>query len=487
MMLGMAASSSMATPMGRLSQRGASSVITSAMPKLTGTPTSNAITDVTTVPYRGASAPNWLVTGFHSLLPRNLKPKVRSAGQAPVTSTNSIPITDASTSAAKSWVSPRKARSPSELSPVPFGTAPPSEPGGGGTVEVGPSPSSRKIAASCAACCEAATSFLLRSLVLGRPDLGSGGGVLQVLLPALLDQLNDRGGHRHEAQLLGGGVPLAITPVEELEHGPRHLRVLLLALEQHERGSADGPGRGAGLIREDHVEAPRLAPIRTLGGGLHPLVSRVREGASLILQLDVGHLVLDRVGGLHVADGPVDALDVRGDPLVALAADPDRPCHGLVGAHGLLPVRADLREVVGEDPGGPRAIRAVHDGDGHVRQLQALVQLDDLRVVPLLELAHQDLGQHIGRHLQLARLDARQVDDGHHGPHYHRELHQVRLVQLLGLERRIRRAEVDGAFGDLFDAAARADRLVVELDLGVLGVSVRPLRVQRIREGGAGA
>jgi hypothetical protein len=50
MMLGIAASSSMATPMGRLSQDGASSVMTSAMPKLTGTPTTSAITDVTIVP-----------------------------------------------------------------------------------------------------------------------------------------------------------------------------------------------------------------------------------------------------------------------------------------------------------------------------------------------------------------------------------------------------------------------------------------------------
>ena len=44
--------------MGRFSQRGASSVITSAIPKLTGTPTSSAMSEVITVPYSGASAPN---------------------------------------------------------------------------------------------------------------------------------------------------------------------------------------------------------------------------------------------------------------------------------------------------------------------------------------------------------------------------------------------------------------------------------------------
>ncbi len=40
----------MATPMGRLSHLGASSVMTRAMPKLTGTPRSSAIAEVTTVP-----------------------------------------------------------------------------------------------------------------------------------------------------------------------------------------------------------------------------------------------------------------------------------------------------------------------------------------------------------------------------------------------------------------------------------------------------
>src|SRR5690606_28387585 len=40
---------------------------------------------------------------------------------------------------------------------------------------------------------------------------------------------------------------------------------------------------------------------------------------------------------------------------------------------------------------------------------------------------------------------------------------------------------------DLLDAAAGADRLVVEADAGLLLVSVGPLCVDRIGEGGAGA
>ena len=50
MIEGIAASSSIAVPSGRLSQAGESSVRKSAMPKLTGMPISIAISEVTTVP-----------------------------------------------------------------------------------------------------------------------------------------------------------------------------------------------------------------------------------------------------------------------------------------------------------------------------------------------------------------------------------------------------------------------------------------------------
>ena len=53
------------------------------MPKLTGTPISNAMKDVTSVPTIGTSAPNFSVTGFHSALTRNPKPNFCIAGRLP--------------------------------------------------------------------------------------------------------------------------------------------------------------------------------------------------------------------------------------------------------------------------------------------------------------------------------------------------------------------------------------------------------------------
>jgi len=49
-MLGTAASNSMAVPSGRFNQRGDNSVRKSAIPKLTGTAMSNAMSDVINVP-----------------------------------------------------------------------------------------------------------------------------------------------------------------------------------------------------------------------------------------------------------------------------------------------------------------------------------------------------------------------------------------------------------------------------------------------------
>jgi hypothetical protein len=88
---------------------------------------------------------------------------------------------------------------------------------------------------------------------------------------------------------------------------------------------------------------------------------------------------------------------------------------------------------------------------------------------------------------QFARLDAREIDHRHHAAHHGRELDQAVLVELLGLERHVRRAEGHGLGDDLLDAAARTDRLVVHPEAGLFLVGVRPLGIERVGEGGARA
>ena len=84
MMLGIAASSSIAVPSGPRSHFGDSSVRKSAMPKLTGMPMRSAITEVVNVPTMATSAPNRSVTGFHSALKKKPKPNVRIDERPPM-------------------------------------------------------------------------------------------------------------------------------------------------------------------------------------------------------------------------------------------------------------------------------------------------------------------------------------------------------------------------------------------------------------------
>ena len=69
-------------------------------------------------------------------------------------------------------------------------------------------------------------------------------------------------------------------------------------------------------------------------------------------------------------------------------------------------------------------------------------------------------------------VDAGHVVDHHHGPERGRDVEHLGAGRqgrdLLVLHRRVGCAEVDGPLGDGLDAAARADRLVVDLDVRVL-------------------
>ena len=77
-----------------------------------------------------------------------------------------------------------------------------------------------------------------------------------------------------------------------------------------------------------------------------------------------------------------------------------------------------------------------------------------------------DVGQHRAGQLDLARRDARQVHHRHDAADHGRELQQAVGGQVVGLQRLVGGAEIDGLGLDLLDAAAGADRLVVQLVAG---------------------
>ena len=215
-------------------------------------------------------------------------------------------------------------------------------------------------------------------------------------------------------------------------------------------------------------------------------MARLHPHAVLVLQLRGRHTGLLGVGVLDVADRTTQLLDARGDALIALAADTDRPGDLLVGAGG--PHAAGRGgEVVREDPGRARAVGAMHDVDRARGQLETWVRGRDGRVVPRGDRAHEDACHGVGGQLQLTIGDALDVDDQHHAADDHRELGEAVALEVRLLEGRIRGAEVDGLGLDGRDAAARADRLVVELDAADAVVVSAPLGVERRREARAGA
>ena len=118
-------------------------------------------------------------------------------------------------------------------------------------------------------------------------------------------------------------------------------------------------------------------------------------------------------------------------------------------------------------------------------QRHALVDLGDLGIVPLGDLAVEDVGQNLARQLELAGGNALDVVDGDHAAHHGRELDEAVLLQLFALQRSIGRAEIDRLGADLADAAAGADRLIVQAVAGLLVVGLGPLGIDREREGRA--
>ena len=115
------------------------------------------------------------------------------------------------------------------------------------------------------------------------------------------------------------------------------------------------------------------------------------------------------------------------------------------------------------------------------------IELGDRRIVPVLDLAQEDLGERRAVERDVAALDAFEIDDRHDAAHHGRELDDADLVELFRLQRHVGGAEGHGLGADLLDAAAGADRLIVQAVAGLLLVGVGPLGVDRIREGRAGA
>ena len=129
----------------------------------------------------------------------------------------------------------------------------------------------------------------------------------------------------------------------------------------------------------------------------------------------------------------------------------------------------------------------MHEGDSLVRQLDARIELLNRRVVPGLHFAEEDLGQCRPVEHEIAGLASPDVHDRNDAAHHHGKLRQASFIQILAGQGRLRRAKGHGLGLDLLDAAAGANRSVVEPGSGLFSVGVGPFRVDGIGEACAGA
>src|SRR6185437_190692 len=154
-----------------------------------------------------------------------------------------------------------------------------------------------------------------------------------------------------------------VGPVEELENLLGHLGLLLALVHQDEARAGDRPAVLAALVGEQQIETGRFLPVGIGRRCLEALAVGHHRAAILVDEFGIGELVLQRIGVFDIADGAGRPRRQRRDALIALAADARRPLDRGVLADLALELGAHLREIVGENEVGARAVGAVERRD----------------------------------------------------------------------------------------------------------------------------
>jgi hypothetical protein len=179
------------------------------------------------------------------------------------------------------------------------------------------------------------------------------------------------------------------------------------------------------------------------------------------------------VDQFDITDGVRGILDRAGDALTAFAAEAHRPVHRRTFADLSFPFIADLREIISPTVSCAAAFGSVDDDDLIRRKLDAFVGASDHRVIPLSDLAEVYSRQRVRSEIQ-GGVDAGDVVRRNYATQHGGKVQDAGAVLVLvGLELvvvhgAIGGAEIDGAFGDLLDAASRANGLVIDEQIGVL-------------------
>src|SRR5713226_9749511 len=216
--------------------------------------------------------------------------------------------------------------------------------------------------------------------------------------------------------------------------------------------------------------------------------SEALTNAPGVFYTPVGYFVGFGIDKFDVSDRVWSVLDRTSYALFAFAAQAHGPIPRRAFADLSLPLVADLGKIIRPTVRRATGFRTVHYDDAFRRELHAFVGAGDDRVVPLCDFAEENSSQGLRSEIQ-RRVDSWDVVGGNYGAHHRGKMQNPgAMLILVGLELlvvhgAIGGAEIHGAFGDLLDAAAGADRLIVDLKIGVpLVVFVEPLGIHGVRK-----
>src|SRR4051794_20579224 len=297
---------------------------------------------------------------------------------------------------------------------------------------------------------------------------------------------------RRVLQLLGRVLPCGQRVVEPRLHAGRLVRrqTGLAHVLVGEQEGARGDRVRLVARRVDRAEAQVAGNADAVAGGRGGLERRGDVVPGLVLDVGGREVVRERVRLLDVAHAAVVLLHAGRDAVVALGARAGRPLDRLVDAGAALPLGRVVGEEGREELRRAGLVRAVADRDRLVGQLRARVGCGDGRVVPLLDLAEEDVRDGLAVELE-PLVDAVDVVGDRDGPEDARDVDGLALLlgrrDLRVLHGGVRGAEVDGAGGELGDAATGADALVVDAEAVLVLQARGPLLVDGQGEGGAGA
>src|SRR5262245_40947130 len=120
------------------------------------------------------------------------------------------------------------------------------------------------------------------------------------------------------------------------------------------------------------------------------------------------------------------------------------------------------------------------DSDRLARQLGIRIERLESRIIPLGDLTQEDLGEGWAVNDEFTGPNALEVHDRHDAAHYHWELRKTALIELFAGKGSVTGTEDNGLGLNLFDAAPRAELLIVKPLPLLLLVGVGPLGIDRI-------